>query len=115
MAENKLLGKLQLDSSGVMKTIQDVNNALKDLGKGVDLNLTNILNTKVNTQLQQLKQQIEAVSKAASGMGTSQRDQINQAVSLMKQQIDLENKMMKQGVSGAYSERMRDLQKQYSD
>lgn len=115
MAENKLLGKLQLDSSGVMKTIQDVNNALKDLGKGVDLNLTNILNTKVNTQLQQLKQQIEAVSKATTGMGTSQRDQINQAVSLMKQQIDLENKMMKQGVSGAYSERMHDLQKQYSD
>ena len=59
MAENKLLGKLQLDSSDVLKTIQDVNNKLKSLGEGVDLNLTNILNTKVNTQLQQLKQQMQ--------------------------------------------------------
>ena len=89
MAENKLLGKLQLDSSDVVKTIQDVNNKLKSLGEGVDLNLTNILNTKVNTQLKSLRSEIENVSKAANNVGaakgnTSIQNRINEMVGLGK-------------------------------
>lgn len=113
--DTKLLGTLQLDAEGVKRTINEVNNALKTMGQGVDLDLTKIVNAKVNSQLNELKKQIDAINKAATGMGASQRDQVNQAVSLMKQQIDLENKMMKQGVSGAYAEKMHDLQKQYTD
>ncbi len=34
--ENKLLGVLQLSPGDVLKTIREVNNELKNLGKGVD-------------------------------------------------------------------------------
>ena len=86
MAENKLLGKLTLDAKDVLATITKVNNELKNLGKGVDLDLTKILNAKVNTQLENLKKQIEEVSRAATGQTTAQRKQAQEAKNLLDQQ-----------------------------
>jgi len=116
MAENKLLGKLQLDSSDVVKTIQDVNNALKDLGKGVDLNLTNILNTKVNTQLQQLKQQIEEVGKAAAGIKTSGNPaQIREINNLLTQQYNAQLKLVNLENRGSVNENQISRQQKLYD
>lgn len=97
MANNKLLGTLVLDSGKVLETINKVNAALKDLGKGVDLNLTNILNTKVNSQLQELKRQIDEVNRAATGTsggrGSTRNAQLKEINSLLTQQYNAQLKL----------------------
>jgi len=59
------------------------------LGQGVDLNLTNILNAKVGSQLKQIQDQIAGIGKAAKEVGssngtTSIQNRINEMVGLGK-------------------------------
>ena len=65
--DSKLLGTLVLDSSGVLRTIKEVNDALKTLGKGVDLDLTNNLKASVQKMMEPLRKQMEEVAKASTG------------------------------------------------
>lgn len=60
-AENKQLGTLTLDAKGVLATINQVNSALKNLGKGVDLDITSIMNQKVARSLAKLQSQIDTI------------------------------------------------------
>lgn len=97
MADNKLLGVLELNPGKVLDTINQVNSALQNLGKGVDLNLTNILNAKVNSQLKELKQQIDDINKAAAtpaaGSGSGKVSQIKQINELLTQQYNAQIKL----------------------
>lgn len=63
MADNKQLGVLQLSSGNVLHTIDKVNKALQNLGKGVDLDLSKIVDAKVTAELSKLQKQIAEVSK----------------------------------------------------
>jgi phage-related minor tail protein len=56
---DKLLGTLTLNAEKVYKTIEKVNRDLKNLGKGVDLDLTNLLNAQVTNRLQTLERQLD--------------------------------------------------------
>ena len=69
--ENKLLGTLQLNAGGVLQTINRVNEALKKLGEGVDLDLTKIVNTKVSSQLADLQKQINEIGNATRRAASS--------------------------------------------
>ena len=109
--ENKQLGVLQLNSGNVLNTIKEVNTALQSLGKGVDLDLTNLLNAKVNTQLQNLKKQIDEVSKAATGRTTSQSAQIKEASRALTEMINLEAKMVQKGATQSRVDQYNSLAK----
>ena len=64
------------------------------MGQGVDLNLTNILNAKVNSQLKELKQQIDEVNKAAtSSSGSGKTSEIKQINALLTQQYNAQLKL----------------------
>lgn len=84
--ENKLIGALQLETKGVMEAIRQVNDALKKLGQGVDLNLTKIINTKVNSQLAELRKEIDSVRKATTGMTGAQQKAANQELAFLEMQ-----------------------------
>ena len=56
---DKLLGTLTLNADKVYQTIAKVNRDLKNLGKGVDLDLTSLLNAQVTNRLQTLERQLD--------------------------------------------------------
>lgn len=86
MADNtKLLGVLTQDGTKAQKTIKDVNDALKTLGKGVNLDLSNIVSSKVNSRLSELKKQIDEVSKAATKMKAPELSQIKEATQKLQE------------------------------
>lgn len=96
----KQLGTLELNKGNVIQVIDEVNKKLGELGKGVDLNLTNILNAKVNEQLNNLKQQIDAVNKASTGRTSQQNQSIREASVLLKEQQDLQTKLVRSKSEG---------------
>lgn len=109
MAENKQLGTLQLSSGNVLSTINKVNNALKNIGKGVDLDLTKILDAKVSQTLSGLQKQIEAIGKSSSGAAKQTANQVKEASDLQKKQISLQSELTKATGSAAKDELTRQI------
>ena len=58
----------------------------------MELDLSKIVNAKVSSQLENLKKQIEDITKASTGHTTQQNDQLKQATALLKEQITLQAK-----------------------
>ena len=83
--DSKLLGTLELSSGDVLKTIQTVNDALKTLGKGVDLDLTNSLKASVEKMMEPLKKQINEVSQAATKIKAPDLSEIKEATKLLQE------------------------------
>ena len=82
-----------MNTATVKKNIEEVNAMLKNLGKGVDLDLTKIVNTKVNTQLNNLKRQIQEIGQATSQASKVSTNELKEATKLLKEQIQLEAKL----------------------
>lgn len=91
--ETKLLGTLQLNAGGVLQTINRVNDALKNLGQGVDLDLTKILEAKVSKTLTGLQQQINSLGKSASSTAKQTSNEVKEATALLKEQYNLQAKL----------------------
>lgn len=65
---------MQLNIGNVLSTINQVNDALKNIGRGVDLDLTKIVNAKVSAQLKETQRQIESMGNSLKKVGSSQGD-----------------------------------------
>ena len=81
--DSKLLGTLELSSGKVLQTIKEVNDALKTLGKGVNLDLTEGLKSSVEKMMEPLKKQINEVSKAATKIKAPDLSEIKEATKLL--------------------------------
>lgn len=104
--ENKQLGTLQLNTGGVLQAINEVNAALQKLGKGVDLDLTKIVNSKVSGELANLKKQIEDVTKAATGQTPAEKKALDNQLRILETQAS---------VARAYGKQRQQQEKEYSD
>ena len=109
--DSKLLGTLVLDSSGVLRTIKEVNDALKTLGKGVDLDLTNNLKASVQKMMEPLRKQMEEVAKASTGHTARQVSEQEKVTKLLKEQYDAQIKFAKANDEGSLQQQLTRYEK----
>ena len=109
--DSKLLGTLVLDSGGVLRTIKEVNDALKTLGKGVDLDLTNSLKASVQKMMEPLRKQMEEVAKASTGHTARQVSEQEKVTKLLKEQYDAQIKFAKANDEGSLQQQLTRYEK----
>ena len=84
MADTKLLGTLELSLGTIEDTINKANQALQKLGKGVNLDLTDVANERVKRITQTVKQAQQSMSnmstKIVSPTSITNLERVNQAL-----------------------------------
>ena len=79
----------------MLDAIDQVNRKLAQLGQGIDLDLSKIINAKVNSQLEALKQQIDNVTKAATGRSAQQASDLQKVTRALQAQLNAQIKFEK--------------------
>ena len=79
----------------MLDAIDQVNKKLAQLGQGVDLDLSKIINAKVNSQLEALKQQIDNVAKASTGRSAQQASDLQKVTQALQAQLNAQIKFEK--------------------
>lgn len=93
------MGTLELNAKGVLDTINNVNSALKNLGKGVDLDITSIMNKKVAASLAKLQSQIDSINKQNRSATKANNDDLKRGIQLQTEMV----KLNQQGLTAGHN------------
>lgn len=103
MADTKLLGTLQLSLGTIEATVNKANQALKKLGKGIDLDLSGVSVKKIQGDLNKITQSVEHYSKRIEEIGkkskhvaTNASTIINKSAIAQVEQMNAQLKTMSQ-------------------
>lgn len=117
---NGLMGKLTLDVSGVMKSIDDLQRGLANLGKGggniqipsVDALKTQL--TDVSKQLTEIDSKLKNIGSGGSNVN-QHASKVRELVGLYKEMMSIETKMTSLDATGGHANQINVLYDRYGE